>query len=128
MILISLSEMIKSSWHMLSTWIPSLTSISWMEHFNALGKHETIERFANEFLQVGHMGLQVMLMYLLSLFCRHVFSWSLTSPAVGAHVSTDEVLAIPCLFPPPAWRLPVDTFKWIAMLLFLQLIWKYISS
>lgn len=108
---ISLSEMIKGSWHMLPTWTPSLTSISWREHFNALGRHETTQRFANQFLQIGHMSLQVMLMDLSSLLLQPCGSLISQRAAASAIVSTDEGLATPCLPPPPTSLPPADTFK-----------------
>lgn len=64
-------------------------------------------------------------------FCSHAVPWSPTLPAASALVSTDEGLAATCLPPPPVWlhlSTPVDTFKWIAMLLICNLIWNYIPS
>jgi hypothetical protein len=77
-VLISLSEMIKSFWHMLSTWILSLTSMSCIEHFNALRRHETIERLANEFLQMGPGVSRSSGCPCLVSLCNHVGSWSPT--------------------------------------------------
>lgn len=121
-ILISLSEMIKSSWHTFSTCISSLTSISWMEHFNALGGHETIEIFANEFLWMGHTGLQVRLMQFLGLLLQ----------PCGLLISDQPICWCTCeqgwrspnsLLPLlPALLLLVYTFKWIVMLWFYSLV------
>lgn len=47
---------------MFSTWMPSLTSVSGMQHFNTLQRQESIEGFANEFFQLWLTGLQVMWM------------------------------------------------------------------
>lgn len=119
--------MIKSSWQMLPTWIFPLTSISWMEPFNALWRHGTIEGFANERLQMELWGLQVMLMYLLGLFQLSCVLLISTSPAVGAHVSTAEGQSSPCLTPLLAWLFPTDTWVNIIINIFYKILYIYPS-
>lgn len=104
-----LSDTVKSSSQMLPTWILSLTPppISWMETFNALWR-QILRNLQMSFFKWSSGVCRSCWCTCLVSFNYHVFLLISTSPAVGAHVSTDEGQSNACLT-----SFLVDFFQWI---------------